>query len=233
MSQHSSKSWKVNASHTNNGLWYQSHGALLMVPRVSSPRKPPFNESKQAVTGDHKHAVPAIMSPAQPETQAITHKPVYLQMGKMTIKACVCVRVQWHLIIFLWDKISSSDQSAFWHFNIRNEMVSISQVSANEATGLGLLKKYVIKDWDKNWYEGGTGKKNLHLARQQCVCVCVFLTFLWYMLQMPLSRSGKCDSRDLMEFKVSECDSKISCTASCLSKTDLWSDGTFFLMTTI
>lgn len=46
-------------------------------------------------------------------------------------------------------------------------------------------------------------------------------TFLWYMLQMPLSRSGKCDSRDLMEFKVTECDSKISCTASCLSEIDL------------
>lgn len=54
-----------------------------------------------------------------------------------------------------------------------------------------------------------------------CMRVPIPHTFLWYMLQMPLSRSGKCDSRDLMEFKVTECDSNISCKASCLSEIDL------------
>lgn len=38
---------------------------------------------------------------------------------------------------------------------------------------------------------------------------------------MPRSKSGKCDIKDLMEFKVRESDSKISCTASCLWKIDL------------
>ena len=45
------------------------------------------------------------------------------------------------------------------------------------------------------------------------------------MLQMPLSRSGKCDNRDLMEVKGRESDSNISCTASRRSEMDLWVHG--------
>lgn len=51
------------------------------------------------------------------------------------------------------------------------------------------------------------------------------ITFPWYMLHMPLSRSGKCDRRDLMEFRVIESDSIISCTASCLSAIHLQERG--------
>lgn len=42
------------------------------------------------------------------------------------------------------------------------------------------------------------------------------------MLQIPLSRSGRCDSNDLMEVKVTESDPRSSCTASCLAEIDLW-----------
>lgn len=68
----------------------------------------------------------------------------------------------------------------------------------------------------------------LLLGQGVCVCVCArlfpifqLLTFLWNMLQMPLSRSGRCERRDRIEFKVRDCDSSISCTASCLSVIDL------------
>lgn len=143
-----------------------------------------------------------------------------------------------------WDGVR---QSGKWHWSDSSVLLIKKHVIEREGKGEWVKQMVVFISMQNSRKKGGLlfcsvslhpdSKTNLSLGcgdpgcylwelERQCVSPAPgsewLITFLWYMLQMPLSRSGKCDSRDLMALKGSESDSRISCTPSCLSEMDLW-----------